>query len=315
MLKKYFIITAGPTGSGKTKLVEKTLEKLNINPKTEYTKFLIDDLIENDDDYKRLVKEIIKDVEVQCHENCDILYQKSCKIICEKFKYLNPSDNLFKKFNDAYFQIRKGISHDGQPIGCINMRDEGDNCEEILDNRLKKLASGEIRPNIVVFEITGTYIPAWLLSDNFIPHDYEIVVSYALVNLENLIIRNKKRAYNSIVAFKNNSENPAPRFPNVRKKQFKKIVEKIKSTVIDLHALCIESYDIEKCGNRRIDYLFLFDNNGSEYQLIYDSKFNGPQNIRMVLESALGNLEGGKRKTRQKKIKQNKRKKTRKYEK
>ena len=93
MLKKYFIITAGPTGSGKTKLVEKTLEKLNINPKTEYTKFLIDDLIENDDDYKRLVKEIIKDVEVQCHENCDILYQKSCKIICEKFKYLNPSDN------------------------------------------------------------------------------------------------------------------------------------------------------------------------------------------------------------------------------
>jgi Ni2+-binding GTPase involved in maturation of urease and hydrogenase len=101
--KKYYIITAGPTGSGKTKLIDNTIKHLNLNSSNNnlYKKFLVDDLVENDQIYKDKISTIIKDIETECKND----YTNSTE--CEKEKYINPDENLIKKFNDAYFEVRK----------------------------------------------------------------------------------------------------------------------------------------------------------------------------------------------------------------
>ena len=54
MNKPYIIITLGPTGSGKTKLIKETISYLGV--KNNYVKILIDDLIENNNKYKEKIK-------------------------------------------------------------------------------------------------------------------------------------------------------------------------------------------------------------------------------------------------------------------
>ena len=54
----YFIITMGISGSGKTSLIEKTLNYLDLENKS-YKKILIDDLIENNNNYKNKIRNII----------------------------------------------------------------------------------------------------------------------------------------------------------------------------------------------------------------------------------------------------------------
>ena len=72
-MSPYFIITAGATGSGKTGLINKTMEYLNISDQP-YEKILVDDLIENDINYKNKVKKIIDYVSEYCVGN------KTCEI-------------------------------------------------------------------------------------------------------------------------------------------------------------------------------------------------------------------------------------------
>jgi energy-coupling factor transporter ATP-binding protein EcfA2 len=59
----YFIITAGATGSGKTSLDNSRLRVLGLPEDSEYTKILIDDLVENSESYKTSVRKIIETVQ------------------------------------------------------------------------------------------------------------------------------------------------------------------------------------------------------------------------------------------------------------
>ena len=104
IIKPYFIITAGATGSGKTKLITEVMKYLNIETKP-FIKLLVDDLVENDDKYKCKVTKIINSVLDECKKevNCTIDDYTDC----EQNKYNNPSEKLFKKFSDAYFTTRK----------------------------------------------------------------------------------------------------------------------------------------------------------------------------------------------------------------
>ena len=120
-LKSFFIITVGATGSGKTGLINKTMEYLGIQTQ-EYVKILVDDLVENDPKYKASIMQIIDKVinnckqENICNKRCYEYYTKdqtkyeecieSEVKICEQQKYNNPSDTLFKEFVDAYYFSR-----------------------------------------------------------------------------------------------------------------------------------------------------------------------------------------------------------------
>jgi hypothetical protein len=251
--QKYFIITAGPTGSGKSVLINKTLEQLNIQNEP-YEKILVDDLVELDDKYKNRVKDIILDVEQQC------IYDIN-ELACQKNKYENPDTELLNKFKNAYFTTR-------QEPGCLHNK-ENKSCDEINDDKIKNTNNKHI-----IFEFTGSYIPNWLLNSIWIHSNYKIIFTYSLVHLNKLIERNKSRAFKAIEEFKKDPSKSAPRLPDISISTFQPIVNNIKNTLINLYYNCIQSFDTIKCGEKKIERLFLFDNNNSKLELKFDSNNN-----------------------------------------
>lgn len=261
--QKYFIITSGATGSGKSSLINETLKLLKIENEP-YEKILVDDLVENDKKYKDRVNKIISDTETECNNEI------SCKIN----KYENPSKELLDKFKNAYFTTR-------QEPGCLNNQDN-DSCDLLNDKKIKNTSDKHI-----IFEFTGSYIPTWLLNLNWIHSDYKIIFTYSLVHLNKLIERNKSRAYKAIEEFKNDKSKPAPRLPDISINTFQPIVEGIKNTLIKLYDNCIKSYDVKTCGERKIDQLLLFDNNGAKLELKYDSNYNNDDVFKNTINNSL----------------------------
>lgn len=259
MTQKYFIITGGPTGSGKTSLIDETLKQLGLPAETEYTKFLIDDLVENDLSYKNKVKLIIEKIDRDCE------YEK--EVNCEQEKYAHPSEELISEFNAAYYESRR--------VGCEDFRDEGVGCEKVLDSRLHNIKTHHYP--VIVFEFVGQYLPIWLLSKEVIPSDYMVVASFSLVNIPVLVQRNTLRAYSSVLAFKQSKgKSPAPRLANVSAANFDKVVTNIIKTIRILfqcvnHTSETNEYHVDQCGQKPVDILLLFENNGSSHVLLYNS--------------------------------------------
>ena len=218
------------------------MEQLNIS-NNDYTKILIDDLVENDPKYKAKVKNIIEKVKIECKEDAD----------CIKNAYNDPNTiktpkniDLLKEFGDSYFEVRKS-----KGCGTDNSNDDSkQTCDDLNDQNLKKAVTENKR---VVFESTGSYIPTWLLNKEYITDEYNIVFSYTLVNLKQLIKRNKSRAITSIQKFNDDNNNPAPRLPDISEEKFGKAVLQIKTTLIDLFNSCIKDYEnnTEKCGEKK----------------------------------------------------------------
>ena len=252
--QKYFIITSGPTGSGKTKLVNVTLAHLGLDENTPYTKLLIDDLVEQNDIYKGKIANIIKDIDNSCGTDED----------CIKSHYNYPSNELVKKFSNAYWNTRT-------KTGCKTINRKGKVCNAILMNKLRDIQT--TKPTIVVFETVGNKIPWLLINKNegkrYIPDDYKIIVSYSLVNLDTLKTRITSRTYSGIKQFNTNHTQPAPRL--IPLKGLEDSVNKIKMTILDLYSNCITSYDSTICGDSKIDTLLVFDNNGLGHREIYNS--------------------------------------------
>ena len=283
--QKYFIITAGPTGSGKTNLVKETLRELNIDERTEYTKLLIDDLVENDITYKRNIKTIIDNIVQQC-QPMDDQYANGHFDDCEISKYTNPTSETFAAFSKAYTNART------EKTGC-GTANTTKSCNNVLNNKIRSIK--DTTPSIVVFETTGAYIPKWLLSEEFIPDGYKIIISYSLLSSNNLRKRISSRAYESVITFKGNNSKPAPRLINVSKLDDN--IGKILNTLFDIYSECIEGYNAEICGTRKIDTLLLFDNNNRDYTKVFDSR-NGSisnEDFKMIVNSALHRESGGGR--------------------
>jgi len=278
--QKYFIITSGPTGSGKTKLVNATLKQLGLDEHTPYTKLLIDDLVEQNNIYKGKVTNIIENIDTTCHENNG----------CVKGQYNSPSNELLKKFSNAYWNVRT-------KSGCKTINRKGKVCNDILMNKLRDIQT--TKPTVVVFETVGNKMPWILLNKNegkrYIPEDYKIIVSYSLVNVESLKKRITSRTYTGIKSFTANHTQSAPRL--VPLKGLDNTVTQIKATILALYSKCIQSYDRVTCGDSRIDTLLLFDNNGDNHTVIYDSDRDNemtPDILERRVNSALGILSGGR---------------------
>ena len=256
MTQKYFIITAGPTGAGKTSLIHETLKQLGFDPEsTPFTKFLIDDLVENDPMYKFKVREIIDQIDSECTTQGPT---------CEEDMYTQPSEKLIKEFNDAYFNSRKK--------GCEEFKAEGEGCDNVLNARLRNIKVA--RQPIIIFEFVGTYVPTWLLTDAIIPDDYMVITSFALVNVPTLVRRNTSRAFSSVRAFKASGTSPAPRLPNVSAAHFEKVINDIVKTIHGLFQ-CVNDPAartvMDRCGQKPVDVLLLFENNGRSHNLLYNS--------------------------------------------
>lgn len=263
----YIIIAGGPTGSGKTGLINKVINYLNLEKS--YEKILIDDLIENNKKYKETILNIIREIQEKC--------KKEKKKYNTNTYFKDPNYELITKFNDAYYLSKY------EP-NCTN--DSKFNCNDLHDSLLQKAFSEKKN---IVFETTSGYIPKWLLnSEPFTKHyekyeeipyihntknPYKIIFAYSIVPFNELIKRNIFRTIESIDLFLKDSVNSlGPRLPNIEESYFKKVVSNIKDVLLDIYKNCILSFNESICGKEKINTLLIFDNSYNKLIPVFDSE-------------------------------------------
>ncbi len=146
---KYFVITCGPTGSGKSSLAKNTFKTILGNVPL-FKQFLVDDLVENDDQYKLAIDKIISDF------NCQPPYDFG------KCDLKHPSNQLLVAFKDAYMSVRNGSECQKQPMSCNLLND-------------KLLLTAMERGEHIVLETTGQRIPLWIFEHLPLLSNYKIV--------------------------------------------------------------------------------------------------------------------------------------------
>lgn len=241
----YFIITAGPTGTGKSSLVDKTLELLINNPYAPRKSFLIDDLVEQHQVYKDGVDVIIEKVTKEC------MGDKKC----EDIKY----DENVGEFSKFYFNARDN-GH------CNN--DTKLNCNKLLDARLEEAINN--KEKIIVFETTFGSSVKWIF--DLVPAHYKIILVFSFVNYKELKERIKKRFKHSLTKYKDDKTNNAPRLIDTQNKVFIGVIENIINKLYEFYKDCFRTYKDEKvCGmSQKLNRLLISDNSVS-HLFVYDS--------------------------------------------
>ena len=294
------IIALGPTGSGKGSIPSKisTLLKKEKKKEDEYefTNILIDDLVENHKNYKQEVSKILEEL------------QKNHEAGSDPFSINNlQNKDILKKFNNAYFQTRKKVDCNGEKISC----------DKLDDNNLTEALNGGKN---IVFESTGEYFPSWLFKvykNQLNKHKYEIIVSYSVVGLCELIKRNFTRTQETIKKFLEDKHNKAPRLPDMNHDKFKgkvkRIIKTFKETVDKQKNICTEQFT--ECAIR----IVVFDNNTTDSSKMYDSKENIQDNdndkVQKIINSYNANVERCERAVKGKSKKSKKSKKPKKSKK
>jgi hypothetical protein len=264
----FVIFTTGPTGSGKSGLVRKTIQRLYPStPVPKYESFILDDLIEKNDTYKQLINDILD--KYDCRTSIDL--GSRCDI-------QNPSPELLKEINDAYLKIRhyKGF------CGIVN-----ESCDDLFNNQWRRAVT---EGKNIVIETTGKLIPWWFIKDfsALSGKQYNIIFTYAIASFDILIQRNIDRAMTNIKQFIDDGTRNAPRLPDISRTTFKSATDTIMKTLITLRNVCLrlsKPNDL-KCGNDEQNpphptnlinskgkyVLLIFDNNNIRSKLIYDSR-------------------------------------------
>lgn len=290
--KPFVIITVGPTGAGKTGLVNETITHCGLNNNPSPRVFLVDDLVVNNPEYKDAVSKIIAKYKMT---NDTVVTQMT-----------NPE--VIAEFNAAYWKVRKSE-------GCV--KDDPKTCDDFTDSQMKDAIEAK---QSFVLEITGSSIPKWFLDRGWLgddPNLYNVFVSCVLVSsLDTLITRNMSRFKQAFKLFMSDTiNNPAPRLPNITKETFNESILTIKKTVNDMYSECILSQNESKCGNESIDRLLVFSNDES-MKLEFDSIQHQPTNFDDVIKRLYpSNQSGGRRRRTQKRRRFHKRFNTKKMRK
>lgn len=262
------VLTMGPTGSGKSLLMQKATEQLGIE---DFVKVLVDDLVEMDHIYKKKVIAILKKHGLDPTDDS------------ERFKnvMVDPPQDLFEDFTNAYFDVRN-------KVGCqtYNIRqDPSWNCDSLNDEILKSAVENKKH---IVFETTGKNVPRWLL--NMIkPQGYRVIAAYSLVEFCELVKRNKFRAWTSTTTFLTNvGKEPAPRLPNVLDTKtvddgsYKKTVKEIRRLLKNILGVSNGKYDTPEVHFDRI----LIYNNNSDMTLTHDISPKDLKNKTLMIQVA-----------------------------
>ena len=251
------IITAGPTGSGKSQLLEKTLDVIYKSSELmqSFERLSMDDYVQDSECYKSKVDRILK------------MYENTGRNLN------NPSKLLLKQMSDAYFNIRNKGPCTGP---CNNKSIPG--CDDIYDSDLNDIISSSKN---VVIETTGKMVPIWYLEklvEKSKFGEYNVIFAYSLVEFEALRRRNISRSKTQIKSFiKDYMNKPAPRFPDISTEIFKNATKEIIDVLLLIRNECMAKPTprLEQCGqinNSNKFTLLIFDNNNRPSELIYDSR-------------------------------------------
>jgi hypothetical protein len=247
MSEPYLIIVGGPTGSGKGSLPLKVIQYLGLNPS--YVQIIIDNLVEGNTYYSEKVREIIS----KLPPDLDVVKA-----------FLNPSPELQEKMGTAYFTARKEVDCDTGELCTLLPPSVRGNCNTCDSKNDKEMEKAFINGQNIVFETTMTHVPTWIM-EKYREQiaKYEIIISYSVVDLCELLNRNKSRAVESLKEFlKDPTKNP-PRLPDIREYEYKKTLNGIIKVFKDLN----KNPEIESNGVR----LLLFDNNTEDSKVLYDN--------------------------------------------
>ena len=240
----YILITSGPTGSGKSSLIEKSLNYLKLVKPLDENIFIIDDLVEENSEYKNRSIRILEKY-FSNSKNNEVEQKLKDLLIAPTNK-----NSIFNKFTEAYFSIRdKGIS-------------------QSFDRKLHLTIS---KNESFIIETTGRSFPTII---EWINDKYKIFISYSLVEFCTLIERNIKRMIDQIKLFLSNKTR-APRLPDMRIEVFSKIVTIILEKLIKIIDKC-NSGNCKTNSNfgtspERNFRLIIFDNTVMNNVPIFDS--------------------------------------------
>ena len=243
------MITCGPTGSGKSSLIDKSIDYLKLERPFDKNIFIIDNLVEQNPDYKNKTKKILKKY-----------FSKSDYTVIEKKikKLLDTPINknsIFQNFTNAYFNTRK--------FGC-----KYKSCDKSFDKRIRSTIN---KNENFILETTGRSFPTIVGWTN---NKYKIFISYSLVEFCTLIERNIKRMTEQIKSFlsKERNNSIAPRLPDIRLQIFGEVVSNILKTLVEIiDKNCKTNKNKFETSTERKFRLIIFDNTEYSKKPIFDS--------------------------------------------
>jgi predicted kinase len=252
----YLLITNGPTGSGKSSLVQKTINHYGLEK--EPKKFLIDDLIEKNPNYKNAIDNLIKkecsDDKKDCSENCEV---------CQKLRLelIDPSPETYLKFGKLYAKYRGSKPDQERWCQC----DKTGLCSKTCDEYLMILLRESIdKGENIVFETTGSYYVNWLI-DMVEMYEYEVYYTYTILEFCENVKRNKTRALEQMTSYIIDTKNfPAPRLPDVQVKVHSEAVNQILKVMF-------ETMENQVSGKINVS-IIVFDNTSLDTGVLYDSR-------------------------------------------
>lgn len=301
------IVALGPTGSGKGSIPDKVSKILNLESSV-FEQILIDNLVENHSHYKSEVENFIKNrINDYKQKNYNMNDKDAKQAVIDNFLLTDMDDKTLEFFNNVYFKTRREYD-------CKQETKETNvspivNCDSVND---AKMISAFNNGKNIVFESTGEHFPEWLFEtyqDQIKKHKYQIVMSWSVVEICELINRNYKRAKSSIEDFiTTDYTESAPRLPDITFDIFKSKLKKIVNTFNDeaYSATCTNIYD--GCNIR----ILVFDNNNRESKLLFDSSIDIAMDKATILSgynvdtSKCSKTNGGRRKSRRTKNKSKK---------
>ena len=248
-MQPYLILTCGTVASGKSTMTQNVIELIETKSKSklDFVIFQIDELVVNDDIYKRKIDKIIEN-----HE-----YDKIDNIA-------HVSDELDAEYVEAFNNVRL-------KTGCKTIKDNHNRypCIKYLNNNILK--AFHEHKNVVI-EFNYSMLKALKREIKELPSNYKIVVAYTLVDYCKLIERNMLRSYKTMTKYlKNKQTNQAPRLAKIHKHKILTVKNKLKKIVTcftgDKPSEVCDFLNITNTSN-----LLLYDNNGTKMKLVYDNE-------------------------------------------
>jgi hypothetical protein len=246
----YILITCGPTGSGKSSLIDKSIDYLKLERPLNKNIYIIDNLVEQNPDYKNKSRKILK----------KYFSKNDYTVIEKKIKKLLDTpinkNSIFKNFTNAYFNTRK--------FGC-----KYKSCDKSFDKRIRSTID---KNENFILETTGRSFPTIVGWTN---DKYKIFISYSLVEFCTLIERNIKRMIEQIKSFlsKERNNSIAPRLPDIRLQIFGEVVNNILKTLIEIiDKNCKTNKNKFETSTERKFRLIIFDNTVLNNNPIFDSQ-------------------------------------------
>ena len=186
--KSWFILSCGPTGSGKSNVLTKFTDLWNKtypNDSKIFKELLVDNLVENDPDYQVKLNQISKEYNiseiVEQLSTLDLSDDSINKYMEDENSEMKTIKDIIKKYSDAYFSIRDK--------SCLNQCKLYDkllltpcNCNILND---LNLYSSLVNKDNIIMESTCSNDITWifnLFSNPYIKEFYELHIVFVFVN-------------------------------------------------------------------------------------------------------------------------------------